>query len=308
MRVFSTTEEIANAARGAAIALGNFDGVHRGHQAVIAAARQAALELNAPLAAAVFEPHPRCYFQPDTPPFRIQSKNQRASALEALGVNYIFEIGFDAALAAKSGEAFARDVLSARLGARHVSVGADFRFGKNRMGDAKALADWGMQFGFAVTAVSPLGEGGEKFSSSAIRTAIGDGDMARAADLLTRPWAIEGVVQKGFQRGRGIDVPTANVALGEYARPRLGIYAVRVDVGDGAWRAGVASVGVNPTVGTLPAPLLEAHIFDFDADLYGRIIETQLVAFLRPELKFESMEAMRQQIDRDAAQARALLR
>ncbi len=292
-------------ARGAAIALGNFDGVHLGHQAVISAARRTAQILGAPLGVAVFEPHPRRVFQPDAPPFRLQTIQQRARMLETLGVTQLYEIGFDQALSQLSDEAFARLVLSQRLGVTHVSIGGDFRFGRGRMGDVESLKRLGAAFGFGVEAVAPIGDGA-KISSSAIREAVVAGAMDKAATLLGRPWAIEGVVQHGFARGRGFGFATANVALGEYVQPRLGVYAVRVSI-DGVTYDGVASVGVNPTLGVLPAPLLEAHIFDFDADLYGKTIEVELLAFLRDEAKFENAEILTRQIAEDAAAARSLL-
>src|SRR5690606_19384633 len=192
------------------------------------------------------------------------------------------EIGFDAAMAQSSDRVFAERVLAGTLGASHVSVGADFRFGKDRSGDAAGLAELGREFGFTVEAVAPVGKG-EKISSTTIRAAVAAGEMKKAASMLGRPWAIEGEVVRGFQRGAGFGFPTANVALGDYARPRLGIYAVRVDLGDGVLLPGVASVGVNPTVGTLPEPVLEAHLFDFSGDLYGRLIEVELIEFLREE-------------------------
>lgn len=299
---------IPDDARGAAIALGNFDGVHLGHQAVIASARDVAHERCIPCGAAVFEPHPRRYFQPDAPPFRLQSNTQRARALGEFGVSDVFELGFDAAMAQTSDHDFAERVLRGALGAMHVSVGADFRFGRGRGGDVASLTRLGESFGFTVAGVAPVAyEDGEKVSSSAIRAAIAAGDMARAAALLTRPWAIEGVVQKGFQRGAGFGFPTANVALGDYVRPRLGIYAARIDLGDGVLLPGVASVGVNPTVGALPAPLLEAHLFDFSGDLYGKSIEVELAAFLRDEAKFDDTNALRRQMTQDVIDARAAL-
>lgn len=307
MRVHAAATALPDDAKGAAIALGNFDGVHLGHQAVIASARDAARALGAPLGVAVFSPHPRRVFQPDAPPFRLQTNAQRARALNALGVDHLYEIAFTPETARLTDEAFARDVLQHHIGAQHVSVGADFRYGAGRMGDADSLARHGVHCGFSVDAVSPLAESEEKYSSTGIRRAIIAGDMAAATRMLSRPWAIEGEVLRGFQRGRTINTPTANVALGEYVQPNLGVYAVRVDVGDGVWRPGVASVGVNPTVGALPAPLLEAHLFDFNADLYGRTIETQLIAFLRPEAHFASMDEMARQIAADALAARAIL-
>jgi riboflavin kinase/FMN adenylyltransferase len=261
-----------------------------------------------PLAAAVFEPHPRRYFQPDAPPFRLQSARQRAAALFALGVGVVHELRFDATMAARTDEDFARDVLAARIGAAHVAVGFDFRYGRDRMGDARSLEQHGARYGFTVEIVDEVDEAGhaEKVSSTAVRTALQAGDPAHAAELLGRPWAIEGEVIQGAQRGRTIGFATANVALADYVRPRFGVYATRTDIGDGRWLAGVSNCGVKPTVGA-DAPLLETHIFDVAPDLYGRRIETQLIAFLRPEMKFASFEALTAQIAEDAKQARAAL-
>lgn len=294
-------------ARGAAIALGNFDGVHLGHQAVIASAAEIAGENGVALGAAVFEPHPRRYFQPDAPPFRLQTPAQRAWALGEAGVTEVFEIGFDEALAQSDDRAFAERVLLGLLGVSHVSVGENFRFGRGRRGDVAALAALGDEFGFSVEAVAPVEEDGARISSSAIREAIGIGDMAVATALLGRPWAIEGEVARGFQRGRDLGFPTANVALGDYVRPRLGVYAVRVDVGDGVLLPGVASVGVNPTVGALPEPLLEAHLLDFSGDLYRKTIEVEMIAFLRDEAKFDDVNALKRQMTQDVIEARRAL-
>jgi riboflavin kinase/FMN adenylyltransferase len=297
---------IPNDARGAAIALGNFDGVHLGHQAVIASARAVAEARDVALGAAVFEPHPRRFFAPDAPPFRLQTNAQRARALAVCGVREVFEIGFDAAMAQSSDRIFAERVLAQTLGASHVSIGADFRFGKGRSGDAASLAAFGREFGFTVEAVAPVGDG-EKISSTSIRTAIAAGEMKSAASMLGRPWAIEGEVVRGFQRGADFGFPTANIALGDYVRPRLGIYAVRVDLGDGVLLPGAASVGVNPTVGALPEPVLEAHLFDFSGDLYGRTIEVELIDFLRAEAKFEDTAALKRQMTQDVIDARRAL-
>jgi len=306
MATLGPSSTIPEDARGAAIALGNFDGVHRGHQAVIASARAAAEQTGAALGVAVFEPHPRRFFQPDAPPFRLQSSAQRARALAEVGVEEVFEIGFDASLAQSTDREFAQCLLRDCLGVSHVSVGADFRFGRGRMGDAESLRSLGQEFGFSVSAVAPVG-GGEKISSSLVRKAITTGDMETAADLLGRPWAIEGEVLRGFARGREFGFPTANVALGDYMQPRLGIYAARADVGDGVLLPAVASIGVNPTVGALPAPLLETHLFDFSGDLYGKTIEVELVAFLRDEAKFDSVEALKAQMKHDVIEARRAL-
>lgn len=306
MPTLGPSSTIPNDARGAAIALGNFDGVHAGHQAVIESARDVAEEEDVALGVAVFEPHPRRFFKPDIAPFRLQTPRQRARALSEMGVEEVFEIGFDAALAASTDREFAERVLRDLIGVTHVSVGADFEFGKGRCGNAASLTKLGEELGFTVDAVEPVG-GDHKVSSSAIRDAIARGDMAEATDLLTRPWAIEGEVLKGFQRGRTLGFPTANVALGDYVRPKLGVYAVRVDVGDDALLPGVASVGVNPTVGALPEPLLEAHLFDFSGDLYGKTIEVELIAFLREETHFDSLGELKRQMTQDVIDARRAL-
>lgn len=290
--------------RGASIALGNFDGVHLGHQAVIAAAARGANGRR--IAAAVFEPHPRRVLRPDSPPFRLQSSAQRARALGACGADTLIEIPFDAALSQMSDEAFARDVLAGRLGAARVAVGSDFRFGHDRIGDTDALQRYGARFGFAVEIVDAVDDGHhpDKVSSSTIRAALQSGEMVEAARLLSRPWAIEGVVIAGQQRARAINFATANVALGDYLHPMYGVYATETDVGDGMWRAGVSNCGVKPTVGGVAEPLLETHLFDFNADLYGRTIETRLIGFIRAERKFESFEALTKQIAEDARAAR----
>jgi riboflavin kinase/FMN adenylyltransferase len=286
--------------------LGNFDGVHLGHRAVIATAQEAAQSRRIALGAAVFEPHPKRFFNPDAPPFRLQTPRQRARALGHAGVTEIFEIGFDDNLAQSSDREFAERVLKACLGVAHVSVGAEFKFGRGRMGDAASLARLGVELGFTVTAAAPVG-GDQKISSSVIRRLIADGAVEPAARMLGRPWAIEGEVAPGFRRGAGFGFPTANLVLGEYVRPRLGIYAVRVDLGDGVLLPGVASVGVNPTVGALPEPVLEAHLLDFSGDLYGRTIEVEMIAFLRDEARFEDIDALKTQMKQDVILARSEL-
>jgi len=306
MTTLGPTSTIPPDARGAAIALGNFDGVHRGHQAVIASAHKVAEQIGAALGVVMFEPHPRRFFQPDAPPFRLQSAAQRARALSEVGVDEVFEIGFDADLARSTDREFAERVLKDCIGAAHVSVGADFRFGRGRMGDVASLTRFGDEFGFTVDAVAPVG-GEAKVSSSAIRHAIKAGDMDTASDLLGRPWAIEGIVTHGFKRGRKFGFPTANLALGDYIQPRLGVYAVRADLGDGVLLPAVASVGVNPTVGSLPAPLLETHLLDFSGDLYGKLIEVEMIAFLRDEEKFNDVAALKVQMTQDVIDARRAL-
>ncbi|MBC7769538.1 MAG: riboflavin biosynthesis protein RibF, partial [Phycisphaerales bacterium] len=267
---------------------------------------EAAQRTGAPLGVAVFEPHPRRFFQPDAPPFRLQSTAQRARALAALGVKEVFEIGFDESLARSTDREFAERLLKDCIGASHVSVGADFRFGRERMGDVESLRRHGEAFGFTVAGVAPVG-GANKVSSSQVRKAIASGDIEGAASLLGRPWAIEGEVVRGFARGREFGFPTANMALGDYVRPRLGVYAARVDLGDRVLLPAVSSVGVNPTVGELPAPLLETHLLDFSGDLYGKTIEVELIAFVRDEAKFGSVDALKAQMTDDVIAARRAL-
>jgi riboflavin kinase/FMN adenylyltransferase len=293
--------------RGAAAALGAFDGVHRGHQAVIASARAAADRLNAPLAVVSFDPHPRRWFQPDAAPFRLMTAGQMARALEPLGVDRLYLLPFDARMAAMSDEAFVVDVLSDGLGLTHASVGFDFTYGKGRTGSPDALARIGRDLGFSVAVTERVDDrGGLKLSSSAVREALNAGDMARAAAILSRPFAIEGEVVHGDKRGRTIGVPTANVRLGDYMRPAYGVYATRTRLPDGRVIDGVANLGVRPMF-EIAEPLLEVWLFDFAEDLYGQTVETELVALLRGEMNFDSLDALKVQIDADAAAARAAL-
>ena len=294
--------------KGAAVAIGAFDGVHRGHQAVIAEARAAAERLGAPLGVVSFDPHPRRWFQPDAEPFRLMSTDQMARALAVQGVERLYLLPFDAEMAALSDADFAREVLGDGLGVRHAAVGFDFTFGKGRSGSPEALRRYGETLGFSVSAV-PRHDGldGLKLSSSAVRAALKAGDMAGAAAILGRPFAIEGEVIHGDKRGRTIGVPTLNVALGDYVRPAYGVYATRTRLADGRTIDGVASLGVRPMF-ELETPLLEVWLLDFEGDLYGRTVETELVAFLRGEARFDGLEALKAQIDLDAAQARDILK
>ncbi|WP_396593745.1 bifunctional riboflavin kinase/FAD synthetase [Brevundimonas sp. R86498] len=293
--------------QGAAAALGAFDGVHRGHQAVIAAARDAARRLDAPLAVVSFEPHPRRWFQPGAAPFRLMTPAQMARALEPLGVDRLHLLPFDADMAAMSDETFAHDVLSAGLGLKHAAVGFDFTYGKGRTGSPDGLARAGRDLGFSVSVTDRVDDpDGLKLSSSAVREALAAGDMDRAARILGRPFALEGEVIHGDKRGRTIGVPTANVALGDYMRPAYGVYATRSRLPDGRVIDGVANLGVRPMFETAD-PLLEVWLFDFAGDLYGQTLETDLVARLRGEMKLDGLEALKTQIDADAAAARVVL-
>jgi riboflavin kinase/FMN adenylyltransferase len=294
--------------KGASAAIGALDGVHRGHQAVIASAREAAARLGAPLAAVSFDPHPRQWFQPDAAPFRLMTAGQMARALEGLGVERLYLLPFDAEMAAMSDEAFARVVLAEGLGVRHAAVGFDFTFGKGRSGSPQALTAYGETLGFSVSVTQRVDDdNGLKLSSSAVREALKAGDMARAAAILGRPFAIEGEVIHGDKRGRTIGVPTTNVAMGGYMRPAYGVYATRTRLADGRLVDGVANLGVRPMF-EIETPLLETWLFDFSGDLYGQVLETQLIAFLRGEMNFDSLEALKVQIDADAAAARVALK
>jgi riboflavin kinase/FMN adenylyltransferase len=293
--------------RGAAVAIGAFDGVHRGHQAVIAKAGEAAQRLGAPLAVVSFDPHPRRWFQPEAAPFRLMTPAQMARAMDPLGVDTLYLLPFDAGMAAMSDEAFAREVLADGLGVSHAAVGFDFTYGKGRTGSPESLRRQGEALGFTVSVADRVDDpGGLKLSSSAVREALHAGDMDRAAAILGRPFAIEGEVVHGDKRGRTIGVPTANIRMGDYMRPAYGIYATRTRLPDGRTIDGVASLGVRPMY-ELAEPLLEVWLFDFDEDLYGRTIETELIAFLRGEMAFDGLDALKVQIDADAAASREVL-
>jgi riboflavin kinase/FMN adenylyltransferase len=309
MKRFRDYRGLARADRGAAVAMGNFDGVHLGHQSVLALAHAAAAELGAPFGVVSFEPHPRSFFAPDAPAFRLMTADARARRLEKLAVEVLYELPFGPGLAGLSPEAFVAEVLAAGLGVRHVVVGADFRFGKGRAGDAGQLKALGATAGFGVTVAPLVSDGRGDYSSTAIRAALGEGRPEEAARTLGHWHRIEGAVQRGDKRGKGMGFPTANLALDGLHLPRFGIYAVLVDVVTGAHKgryAGVASIGVRPTFGENAANL-EAHLFDFDGDLYGEVLSVALVAFLRLELRFEGVEPLVAQMRLDAVEARARL-
>jgi riboflavin kinase/FMN adenylyltransferase len=308
LRVIRGWKDLAPEDRGAAIAMGNFDGVHRGHQRVIALAAKAAGETGAPLGVITLDPHPRVYHRPEEPNFRLMKPDQQARALEALGVDVLFVLPYDRAFAEMTDREFATRVLHDGLGVTHVAVGFDNSFGKNRTGTPQTMAAYGRELGFGVSVAEAVSDaGGEKVSSSEVRDALRDGKPELAAAVLGRPFAIEGEVQRGRQLGRKLGFPTANVPLSDYVVPRFGVYATRTRLPDGREIPGVANIGVNPTVDGITAPLLEVWLFDFDEDIYDQVIETDLIAFLRPELKFDSLEAMTDQVMKDAQAARDLL-
>jgi riboflavin kinase/FMN adenylyltransferase len=294
-------------ARGASAALGNFDGLHLGHRALIGAAREAAPW--APLAVVTFEPHPRRFFQPDAPPFRLTTAAERARILRGIGVDVVAELPFDARLAAMSAEDFAGEVLAGGLGLAHVTVGEDFRFGHRRAGDAAMLRRLGGEHGFGVTILHPVAGGEGVYSSTAVRVMVEQGRMREAAEALGRWHSVSGRVQQGDRRGRELGFPTANLEFGEQIAPRFGVYAARVTVHDGPHRGthdGVASIGVRPQFG-VNAPNFEVHLFDFAGDLYGAEISAGLVTFLRDEARFDGVDTLVAQMTADCAAARAAL-
>ncbi|HEY2178997.1 MAG TPA: riboflavin biosynthesis protein RibF [Caulobacteraceae bacterium] len=296
-------KNLSPADKGAAVAFGNFDGVHLGHQKVIAEAATASRRLGAPLGVISFEPHARMHFQPESPPFRLSTAHQLARIVAGLGVDRLYLLPFGVEMANFTDREFAAQVLAAGLGVRHVAVGFDVTFGKDRTGDPESMRRYGEEFGFTVSVADKLAVDGVKMSSTAVREALHEGRPGVARAILGRPFAIEGVVQKGRQLGRKLGFPTANVPLGDYVAPRFGVYATRTRLADGRHLGGVANIGVNPTTGEVD-PRLEVWLFDFDEDIYGETIETELIAFLRPEEKFPSIPVMVEQIWRDAAQAR----
>ncbi|MFN7398909.1 MAG: bifunctional riboflavin kinase/FAD synthetase [Sandaracinobacter sp.] len=292
--------------RGGALALGNFDGVHRGHQAVIGAALRAARAAGTPALVATFDPHPSRHFRPDSPPFALTTPAQKLKLFEGLGVDGAIVIPFDAALAGLSAQDFAKQWLVNRLGISRVVTGEDFTFGKGRSGSAATLADIGQTLGFSAEAVAPVAACAAIVSSTRIRQALVEGDMQAAATLLTRPFTIAMPVIHGDKRGRTIGVPTANQELGDYLRPRYGVYAVRVRLPDGSLANGVANLGIRPMF-TPPKELLETWILDWSGDLYGQTIEIQLVRWLRGEMKLDGLDALKAQIAKDEQAARAVL-
>jgi len=300
-------QPIPEAYRGAVIALGNFDGFHLGHQAVVNRAIALGFHMRKPVIVATFDPHPVRHFRPDLPPFRLTTLDQREDLFAHAGADATLVFRFGVELAAMDAEEFVGEVLARRLGASGVITGDDFSFGKGRSGDVGVLRKLGETHGIVAEAVSQVLVEGERVSSGRIRDLLIAGDPANATRLLTRPFAIEGVVERGDGRGGSeLDCPTANVRLGDYQRPAYGIYAVRVRLDDGSEYPGVASLGVRPTFEP-PVELLEANLFGFSGDLYGRTIEVGLLHYIRPELKFDSMDALAARMKQDADEAKRLM-
>lgn len=309
MRIIRDTLYLDPSDRGAAAAIGNFDGVHLGHQAVIEETRARAAAIDAPLGVMTFEPHPRSYFARDPHPFRLMNAEAKANRLARLGVAKLYEVPFNETLAGLSAEAFAHEIIATRLGLKHVVVGADFCFGKGRTGTTAHLQDFGAAMGFGVTIAPMRTLASGAVSSTAIRAALTDGRPRDAATMLGHWHRLEGEVIRGFQRGRELGYPTANISIDGLHPPKFGVYAVKIDVLDGAHAGsydGAASIGVRPMFDG-DHPNCETFIFDFKGDLYGATVSVALVDFLRPELKFDGLPDLIAQMDADCAQAREIL-
>jgi riboflavin kinase/FMN adenylyltransferase len=297
---------VPQALRGGIVALGNFDGFHKGHQAVVGRAVDRGRAEGRRVLVATFDPHPVRYFRPDAPPFRLTSLDQRRRLFAAAGADAMIVFRFDAGLASTTAGDFISKNLLELIGAAGVVTGEDFTFGRDRGGNVEVLREAGTRLGFSVDSVGPVSDAEGPISSSRIRGALQAGDCRAAARLLTRPFAIEGVVEHGDKRGREIGYPTANIGLGPYLRPRFGIYAVRGRLADGTLLGGAANLGIRPTFE--PArELLEPYFFDFEGDLYGRTIEVELIHFLRPEAKYDSLDALKAQMAADCDEARRRL-
>ena len=304
MKIISGLDAITAEDRGASAVIGNFDGVHRGHQAVLDLARR-----DAPLGVVTFEPHPREVFAPDAPPFRLMRLEARADRLASLGVDRMFVIDFTREFSSLTAEQFCADIVAGQLGLTHAVVGADFRFGAKRAGDGAYLSEAGARLGFDVTIADLVADASEEVSSTAIRKALTEGRVEDATRMLGHLHRIEGVVEHGEKRGRELGYPTANLSLNGLMPPKFGVYAVEVTVKDGPHAGqyqGVASLGVRPMFGE-NKPNFETFIFDFEGDLYGARLSVGLVSYQRPELKFDGLDALIAQMDQDQARAREIL-
>ncbi|MCC3303457.1 bifunctional riboflavin kinase/FAD synthetase [Sneathiella sp. HT1-7] len=309
MRILRDYQNVPEECRGLVLAIGNFDGVHRGHQAVIAEAQEIADRLGLAAGVLTFEPHSREFFAPDAPPFRLSTLDTKAAHLKWLGLDVMVALEFNLAFSQKTAEDFVRDVLVDGYNVAHVVVGYDFIFGHKRQGTTVVLAELGKKYGFNVTVVEPVGEGTVIFSSTAIRECLKAGDPGKAALLLGHWWEIEGPVIEGDKRGRTIGFPTANIPLVGYHHPKLGVYAVRVGLHRGThvdWIDGVANFGMRPTFDKKDV-LLEVHLMDWEGDLYDQSLRVAFVDFIRPEMKFAGIDELTAQIAEDAKAARKIL-
>jgi len=311
MKILKGYTNVPDTFQGGVLAIGNFDGVHLGHQAVIAEAQKLAIEQNALAGVLTFEPHPREFFSPDAPPFRLSTLETRAAHLNWLGVDVMAALPFDRVFSQKTAEEFVKDVLVDGFKAAHVVVGYDFIFGHKRQGTTVVLTELGKKYGFGVSVVEPVGEQTLIYSSTAIRECLTAGDPVKAASLLGHWWEVDGVVIEGDKRGRTIGFPTANIPITHYHQPKMGVYAVRVGLtaedGTTSWVDGVANFGKRPTFDKKDI-LLEVHLLDFDQDLYGQKIRVAFVDFIRPEMKFSGIEQLEAQIELDIKTATEVLK
>ncbi len=305
MDIIRGWHDVPPALKGASLAIGNFDGVHRGHRAVLAAAKAAALTMRRPAGVMVFEPHPRKFFQPGKPLFQLTPLERKLELFAAYGLDMAAVLPFDAELSSLSAEAFARDVLAGAFAIGHATTGFDFFFGKGRDGNPARLRAFGETYGFGVSIIEAVGDSGEIFSSTRIRELLAEGNVAAAAERIGYWWTVSGVVESGAGRGTGLGFPTANIRLDREQALGHGIYAVHVLV-EGARYDGAAYLGTRPTFDAGP-PLLETFLFDFDGNLYGRRIEVAFIGFVRPDAKFRSGTDLAAQMQTDVAKARAIL-
>jgi len=306
MQRFSHRDSVPGGLLGSVIALGNFDGFHQGHQAVVGRAVRHARDEKRPAIVATFDPHPVRHFQPDTPPFRLTSLDQRESLFAEAGADAMLVFGFGDELANTNAEDFIEKLLLDRFGVAGVVTGNDFVFGKGRKGDVVMLAEFAKARGFFTEIAAPVADGEEIVSSSRIRAALKAGDCEAATRLLTRPFTIQGVVEHGAKQGRKLGYPTANLRLGNYQRPKFGIYAVRGRLPDGRVLGGAANLGIRPSFDP-PVELLEPYFFNFSGDLYGQTIAVELVSYIREEARFDDLDALKAQIDRDCDEAKERL-
>ena len=308
MRILRHHHDVPDAAKGAVVALGNFDGVHIGHRALIAEAARIAHEKGAPLAVMVFEPYPREFFQPNAEPFRLTPFRDKARLLSEIGADWLIVIEFDRAMAMMAAQDFVMNVLVRDLAVAHVVIGSDFLFGKGRAGDATVLAYMGEMEGFGVTVFTPViqADGAGKVSSTRIREALKDGKPDEAAVLLGHSWTAEGHVAHGDKRGRTLGFPTANLSLEHYLQPKHGVYAVRVHIEGEGTHGGVASFGLRPMY-ALEKPLLEVFLFDFAGDLYGKLLRVEFSRVLRGEQAFADADALVAQMKKDTEEAKTIL-
>ena len=309
MQIIRRYRALPNSSRGAIVALGNFDGVHLGHRGVIGRAAELAHTERVPLGVLTFEPHPVMVLRPETSPRRLSPFRVKVRRLRECGVEILYMLPFSNAFSQKTPEDFVRKVLVDDLGACHVVVGHDYRFGKSRVGDCQFLARAGQEFGFGVTEVSPIGNAGELYSSTRVRSYLQRGEPRLAAAILGHMWEVEARVVQGDARGRELGYPTANMECGDHVIPAYGIYAVWCGVVSSQgtdWYAAVANAGIRPMFKT-NIPTLEVHLFDYDGDLYGKYLRVAFFNWIRPEEKFESIDALTEQMDEDARVAQFML-